>query len=145
QAGFDLSARLTASEIAGTRCISATRAVLGGTDPDEAPAAGGQLAAAEAIAAVRREGQARIQALGRLGARQLVTALVRACDLCGRVVAAARVAARRKILGRRERIAAMVPVAAIVARPGVLIEVAILAAGRVVLTRKPSPEGVLGV
>jgi len=96
-------------------------------EPDVVAAAGGELAAPEAVAAVRGERAAEIQAGVRLRLVELLAGAARPGGIRAQVVRAGRAVVRLGVVVRRDRvgIALVVPVAAVVARAGVLIEVAV--------------------
>lgn len=101
-----------------------------------------QGAAAEAIAAIGRERAAIIEANRRLCLVRRRACAVVPCDIRVRVVGA--LAAFRRVVGRDlEWIAFMAPIAIVVAGAGILIEVAIALAGRIVLARDTAVEAIL--
>ncbi len=117
------------------------RALAGQTDVVVNVATGRQLAAAEAIAAVRHERIARRLALRLLHRLQIAAV----CRRFGWIVRTARLAARRIVRRDRKRVAQVGPQAFVVARTRITVEVAVLATRRADAQRDPDTQVLLVV
>jgi hypothetical protein len=125
---------LTSGRICDVRSVTGADILCRRSDPNEVLACGWQLATAKTIATVGRDGEADVEACAGLRCTQLFTAGAGARNARVRRIAAARVAARWKLWRYREWIALVAPKTLVVARAGVLVEVAVLPTRGVVLS-----------